>query len=134
MHVKQPHHCLKFPITLFIFAFIAYAIKFLYMKFTTTTNSHNTFEIVDLLITKTSLHIKKLTPWANLYIAQQHPITTKIIYWYLVSYFIKLGCKTLIMWQTKPLSLKINKTICHICIQWRKTNKTISVFRLNTMT
>jgi hypothetical protein len=31
-------------------------------------NSYNTFEMVDLLIAKSSLHIKRLMPWVNLYI------------------------------------------------------------------
>jgi hypothetical protein len=86
------------------------------MKFTITTNSFNTFEIVDLLIIKNSMHTKRLTPWVNLYIAQQHPITTRIIYSYLVSCFISLAYKSLTMRQKQTFVIKKKKTICHPCI------------------
>jgi hypothetical protein len=102
--LSTPHRCLKFSITLFIFAFIDYAIGFLQMKFTATTNSRNTFEIVDLLITKSSLHTKRLISWANLYIAQ-HPITIRTNFWYLVSCFISLDYKSLAMQQRQTFAI-----------------------------
>ncbi len=61
----NPHHCLKFFITLLTLALVGHAITFLKRTFITATNSCSTSEIVDLLIAKISLHIKRLVPWAS---------------------------------------------------------------------
>jgi hypothetical protein len=67
-NLGNPHHCLKFFITLLILAHVGHAITFLRRTFIIAMNSYNTFEMVDLLIAKSSLHIKRLVPWVNLYI------------------------------------------------------------------
>ncbi len=84
----NPHYCLKFFITLLILAFVGHAITFLKRTFRIATNSYNTFEIVDLLIAKSSLHIKRLVPWASLYIAHNTHISIGKTLRYWVSCFI----------------------------------------------
>ncbi len=115
--LNNPHHCLRFSIVRFIFTFIGYAIKVLQINFTTTTNSHNTFEIVDLLIAKISLHTKRLTPWANLYCTttpyynQNNLLILGVMFHQLRLQIINYATKK------KPLSFKRYYSICHLCIQ-----------------
>ncbi len=115
--LSNPHHYSKFSITPFISTPINHAINFLQMRFIDAINSCNIFETINLLITKNSLHTKRLIPWANLYITHNTYISIGITCqtWCLVSIVqvvVNQVCK-----KDKSLSFKNFQPICHRHIQ-----------------
>ncbi len=119
----KPHHCLKFFITLLILALVGHAITFLKRPFIIAMNSYNNFEIVDLLIAKSSLHIKRSVPWASLYIAHYTHISIGITFRYWVSCFISTCHNWLTMWKRQAFVILKFQPIYHPRTQWEETGK-----------
>ncbi len=94
------------------------------ITFIIATHSYSTFEVVDLLIAKSSLHIKRLVPWASLYITHNIHISIGITFRYWLFYFISTCHNWLTMWKRQAFVILKFQLIYHPHTQWGETGRT----------
>jgi len=110
--IGNPQNCLKSSMTTSIYAPIGQDMIFKNTTFMETTNSCSTNDIMDFPIAKSSLQIKKLAPWANVYIMYNTLISIWIVCLYWIFYFINITSCNLSTIPNNVIFINLNFSIC----------------------